>query len=79
MGKPLMIQEEDNDQIEFLKEKIKAKTKIDVLRTALNLLAEKIEKEEQQKQWEKAVHAVGNSGMETLKDFKITNRFRNLK
>lgn len=78
MGVPLMIKDEDNYKIEELKEKIGAKTKIEVLRFALLLLEEKVKKEERIKRWQKAAKIVGSSSMEVLKDFQTKNRFENL-
>ena len=38
MGKPLMLQEADADRIETLKKRLGARTKIQVVRSALDLL-----------------------------------------
>jgi hypothetical protein len=78
MGKPLMIQQHDNDKIEELKEKLGMKTKIEVLRSALILLEEKLLKEARIKRWKKASHIVGNSSMEVLKKFQTKKRFEKL-
>lgn len=78
MGKPLMIQEEDNDKIEELKERIGAKTKIEVLRSALVLLEEKISREDRVKRWKRAAKVVGLSDMEVLKEFQTEKRFEGL-
>lgn len=78
MGKPLMIQIEDNDKIEELKAKLGVKTKIEVLRSALILLEEKISKEARIKRWQKASKLVGNSSMEVLKEFQTKDRFKKL-
>jgi hypothetical protein len=78
MGKPLMIQEADDSRIEILKEKIGAKTKIDVVRTALTLLEEDVSRAERVKRWERAARIVGKSGMSVLKEFQTKNRFKNL-
>lgn len=78
MGKPLMIQEQDNDKIEELKKKLGMKTKIEVLRTALVLLEEKLLKEARIKRWKKAAHVVGTSSMEILKEFQTKKRFEKL-
>ncbi len=78
MGKPLMIQAEDDVRIEKLKEKMGAKTKIDVVRTALKLLEADISRAEKVKRWEKAAHVIGKSGLEVLKDYQTSNRFKKL-
>lgn len=78
MGKPLMIQIEDDARIEKLKEKIGAKTKIDVVRTALKLLEADISKAERVKRWEKAAKLIGKSGLDILKEFQTSTRFKNI-
>ena len=50
MGKPLMIQPDDDNRIESLKEKTGAKSKVDVVRAALSLLEEDIKRSERVKQ-----------------------------
>lgn len=78
MGKPLMIREEDNEQIERLKERMQAKKKIDVVRTALSLLEDHLRRQERVKRWTKAAGLVGSSGMEILKEFQTSSRFKKL-
>ena len=72
MGKPLMIQTQDNDKIEELKARLGVKTKIEVLRSALILLEEKLSKEERVKRWQKASRIVGTSSMDILKRIPIS-------
>lgn len=78
MGKPLMIQSQDNDKIEELKAKLGVKTKIEVLRSALVLLEEKLSKEARVKRWQSASRIVGNSSMDILKEFQTAQRFEKL-
>lgn len=78
MGKPLMIQIEDDARIELLKEKTGAKSKVDVIRAALFLLEADVKRTERIKRWERAAKIVGKSGLKTLKDFQTKNRFKNL-
>ena len=78
MGKPLMIQPEDDTRIEILKEKTGAKSKVDVVRTALSLLEANIKRAERVKRWERAAKIVGKSGLDILKEFQTTTRFKNL-
>jgi hypothetical protein len=52
MAKPLMIQLADDSMIEDLKKKIGAKTKIDVVRQALNLLKADVVRRERIKRWQ---------------------------
>jgi hypothetical protein len=78
MGKPLMIQPEDDSRIENLKEKTGAKSKVDVVRAALTLLEEDVKRSERIKRWERAAKAVSKSGLDVLKEFQTTERFKNL-
>ncbi len=78
MGKPLMIQIEDDVRIEKLKEKMGAKTKIDVVRTALKLLEADVSRAERVKRWENAAKVIGKSGLDVLKDFQTSDRFKKL-
>ncbi len=78
MGKPLMIQEHDDEKIEDLKEKTGMKTKIDVVRSALNLLEAEVERRNRVKRWQKAVKVVGDSGLDVMSGFKRAGRFKKL-
>lgn len=78
MGKPLMIQQDDENRIEKLKKKMGAKTKIDVVRTALSLLEADVSRAERVKRWQKAAKIVGSSGLEVLRDFQSSERFKKL-
>nr|BFD69167.1 hypothetical protein HAGR004_41890 [Bdellovibrio sp. HAGR004] len=78
MGKPLMIQPEDDNRIESLKEKTGARSKVDVVRAALTLLEEDVKRSERVKRWERAAKVVGKSGLDVLKEFQTKERFKNL-
>lgn len=78
MGKPLMIQMEDELQILRLKEKMGAKTKIDVVRKALNILEDQLRHQEKAERWIRSAKVVKDSGLEVLKEFETKNRFKNL-
>lgn len=78
MGKPLMIQPEDDNRIESLKEKTGARSKVDVVRAALTLLEEDVKRSERVKRWERAAKVVGKSGLDVLKEFQTTERFKKL-
>jgi hypothetical protein len=78
MAKPLMIQLSDDSMIEELKLKTGAKTKIDVVRQALNLLKADVARTERIKRWQKAAKVVGSSGLEVLREFEASRRFEKL-
>lgn len=76
MGKPLTIQEEDDDRIESLKVKLGAKSKIDVIRQALSLLEAELNHAERVHRWKKAVKQVQASSAETNKEFQKFSRIK---
>jgi len=69
MGKPLTIKESDDEKLLTLKEQTGAKSKVEVLRIALNLLELDIAKKDRIKRWKKSARIVGDSGLEVLNDF----------
>ncbi|MFZ4403905.1 MAG: hypothetical protein ACOYOK_07365 [Pseudobdellovibrionaceae bacterium] len=78
MGRPLMIQPEDDSRIEKLKQQTGAKSKVDVVRAALTLLEVDVSKAQRIKRWERAAKIIGSSGLEVLKDFQTKDRFKKL-
>jgi hypothetical protein len=73
-----MIQIEDDVRIEKLKKQMGAKTKIDVVRTALRLLEADISKSERIKRWQKSAQIIGKSGLAVLQEFQFGSRFKKL-
>lgn len=78
MGKPLTIQLEDDEKIELLKKKMGVKTKIDVVRAALDLLEMQVAREERVKRWRSAAKIVGATGLDVLQEFQVPGRFDKL-
>jgi hypothetical protein len=78
MGKPLMLQEADAERIEALKKRLDARTKIDVLRRALDLLERDAEKAERVARWRKAARMVGRESRQVLGEFQRHSRLRRL-
>lgn len=78
MGIPLTIKPEDNEKLLFLKKRTGAKSKVEVLRTALNLYDLQVAKKERIKKWQKAASLIGDTSLEVLSDFKTKNRFEDL-
>src|SRR5436190_23951132 len=70
MGKPLMLQEADDERIESLKKRLKARTKIDVVRSALDLLERDAERTERVARWRKAAAAVAPESRAAIRDFR---------
>ncbi|MGQ0813697.1 MAG: hypothetical protein ACT4O1_04455 [Gemmatimonadota bacterium] len=79
MGKPLMLREADDDRIEMLKQRTGARTKIDVVRSALDLLQEEVDRAERIARWQQAVRHVKKESRAVLKEFQSGSRLRRLK
>jgi len=78
VGKPLMLQEADAERIESLKKRVGARTKIEVVRSALDLLERDAERVERVAQWRKAVGVVARESRAVLRDFRPHSRLRRL-
>ena len=78
MGRPLMLQEADAERIESLKKRLGARTKIDVVRSALDLLERDAERIERVAKWRKAVGVVAGESRAALRDFRPYSRLRRL-
>ena len=78
MGKPLMLQEADADRIETLKKRLGARTKIQVVRSALDLLERDAEQAERVARWRKAVKLVQPESRRVLREFQRHSRLRRL-
>ncbi len=78
MGKPLMLQEADAERIETLKKRLDARTKIDVVRLALDLLERDADKAERVARWRKAARMVGRESRKVLSEFQRHARLRRL-
>jgi len=74
VGKPLMLQEADAERIESLKKRVGARTKIEVVRSALDLLERDAERVERVAQWRKAVGVVARESRAVLRDFRPHSR-----
>jgi hypothetical protein len=70
MGKPLTIQDDDEKQIDELKQYFGAPSKIAVLRMALALLQQEQQRLEKAKQWVRAVEAVRETSAATNKEMR---------
>jgi hypothetical protein len=78
MGKPLMLQADDAERIESLKKRLKARTKIEVVRSALDLLERDAERVERVAKWRRAVGLVTRESRAALRDFRAHSRLRRL-
>ncbi len=78
MGKPLMLQEADAERIESLKKRLRARTKIDVVRSALDLLERDAERAERVAKWRRVAGVVARESRAALRDFRPHSRLRRL-
>ena len=73
-----MLQEGDAARIESLKKRLGARTKIDVVRSALDLLERDAERAERVAKWRKAVGLVARESRSVLRDFRSQSRLRRI-
>ena len=78
MGKPLMLQEADADRIELLKKRLGARTKIEVVRSALDLLERDAERADRVAKWRRAARLAAPESRAVLRDFRPHSRLRRL-
>jgi hypothetical protein len=78
MGKPLMLQEHDAERIESLKRRLGARTKIEVVRSALDLLEREAERAGRVARWRKAVKAAARESRAVLREFRPHSRLKRL-
>ena len=78
MGVPLMLQEADARRIEMLKKRLGARTKVDVVRTALDMLERDAERTDRVRRWERAVRLAKSESRRAAKDFRPYSRLKRL-
>lgn len=78
MGKPLMIQLNDEKKIDELKEKLQAKTKIEVVRAGLDLLEKEVNRREKIENWKRVAALVSSSSKEVNLEFQKHSRLKKL-
>ena len=78
MGKPLMIQEEDDRRIESLKRRLGIQRKVDVLRAGLDLLEGEAERRERIRRWKRAATLVTPTSREVNAEFQAHSRLKRI-
>jgi len=73
-----MLQEADAERIETLKKRLGARTKIDVVRSALDLLERNAERAERVARWRKAVKLAVPESRAASREFQRHSRLRRL-
>ncbi len=76
MGKPLMIQEEDDRRIEALKRRLKISRKVDVFRAAIELLEREANRRERVQRWIRAASLVAGTSREVNAEFRSFSRLK---
>ena len=78
MGKPLMIQEEDERRIESLKRRLGIQRKVDVLRAGIDLLEKEADRKERIRRWKRAVSLAAGTSREVNLDFQRHSRLKRI-
>lgn len=78
MGRPLMIQEDDDRRIERLKRRLGIATKIDVVRAGMALLEEDALRRERIVQWQRAAASVATDSARVNAEFRAHSRLKRI-
>lgn len=78
MGKPLMIQEEDDRRIESLKQRLGIQRKVDVLRAGIDLLEREAERRERIRRWKRAAALVVPTSRKVNAQFQTHSRLKRI-
>ena len=73
-----MLQEADEARIESLEKRLRARTKIAVVRSALDLLERDAERAERVTKWRRAAGLVARESRAAQRDFRRHSRLRRL-
>ena len=76
MGKPLMIQDDDDKRIEQLKRRLGIATKIDVVRAGMALLELDALRRERLEQWKRAAARVAADSARVNAAFRVHSRLK---
>ena len=76
MGKPLMMQEADDQRIERLKRRLGIVTKIDVVRAGMALLEQDALRRERLEQWQRAAARVAAESARVNAEFRVHSRLK---
>ena len=76
MGKPLMIQDEDDRRIQGLQERLGIRRKVDVVRAGMALLEREADREARQAQWRRAAARAARTSKATNADFQPHARLK---
>ncbi len=71
-----MLREEDHRRIERLKRRIGAPSKVEVVRSALDLLEARADRADRIARWRRAAGLAASSSLEVLREFQPHSRLR---
>ena len=74
MGKPLMIQEADDERTESLKKRLGLESKVGVVRAGIDLLEKEADRQDKLKRWRRAAALAGKKSREVNEDFRGHSR-----
>ncbi len=78
MGKPLMIQEDDDRRIESLRRRLGIQRKVDVLRAGIDLLEKDAERRERVQRWKRAAALVAPTSRQVNTEFRARSRLKRI-
>ena len=76
MGKPLMIQEDDNRRIQRLQERLGIRRKVDVVRAGMTLLEREADRQSRVAQWRRAALLAAPTSRAVNADFQTSSRLK---
>jgi hypothetical protein len=76
MGKPLMIQEEDERRIDTLKRRLKIARKVDILRAGIELLEREADRRDRVLRWKRAAALASKTSQQVNADFRRYSRLK---
>lgn len=76
MGKPLMIQEEDERRIDTLKRRLKIARKVDILRAGIELLEKEADRRERVLRWKRAAGLAAKTSQQVNAEFRRYSRLK---
>jgi hypothetical protein len=76
MGKPLMIQEEDERRIETLKRRLKIARKVDIVRAGIDLLEKEADRKDRILRWKRAAALAARTSREVNAEFRPYSRLK---
>jgi hypothetical protein len=76
MGKPLMIQEEDERRIESLKRRMKITRKVDIVRAGIDLLEKEADRKDRVERWKRSAALAAKTSREVNADFRPLSRMK---